>query len=392
MAPLRILTAGESHGKALAGILEGMPAGLKLDREKIENQMRRRQAGFGRGDRMQIEADRVEILSGLRFGVTLGAPIAVLVPNRDWENWKSRMNVWEGKEDDPVHIPRPGHADLAGAVKYGFSDMRNVLERASARETAVRVAIGAIVRQLLEHFGVWIGSQVIQIHSVKVQKTFRDLFDSASGNADMEILKIAALSEASELRCAETAAEQAMKERIRQAGEAGNTVGGAFETVALNVPVGLGSHVISDRRLDAVIASEFMSIPAIKSVEIGLGGDCASRFGSEVHDPILPGDPHPIRPSNRAGGIEGGISNGEPILVRAAMKPIPTLKKPLPSVNLATGEPVAAHHERSDVCAVPAAAVVGEAVMSVALGKAFMDRYGGDTVEQIQRQFDGRKQ
>jgi len=388
MAPLRILTAGESHGKALVGILEGMPSGLKLDREKIDEQMRRRQSGIGRGSRMQIEADRVEFLSGLRFGETLGTPIAVLVRNRDWENWKTRMDAWSGKDDDPVHVPRPGHADLAGALKYGFQDLRNVLERASARETAVRVALGSVIRQLMENFGVWIGSQVIRIHSAAVEKTFRGLFDAASKDAEMEILKMAALSEASELRCAETRAEELMKEAIREAAEAGDSVGGLFEVVAMNVPPGLGSHVTWDRRLDAGIAAAFMGIPAVKSVEIGLGSEAAGRRGSEMHDALRPGDSRPVRPTNRAGGIEGGISNGEPILVRAAMKPIPTLKKPLPSVDLSTGEPTDAHHERSDVCAVPSACVVGEAMLAIALGQAFMERFGGDTMDHIRKRFD----
>jgi chorismate synthase len=301
------------------------------------------------------------------------------------------MDVWNGIEENPVRVPRPGHADMAGAVKYGFSDMRNVLERASARETAVRVALGSVIRQLLECVGIWIGSHVVRIHTVAVETTFRDLFDSARKDAEMEILKIAALSEASELRCAETRAEGLMKEEIRLAAEAGDTVGGVFEVVAMNVPAGLGSHVTWDRRLDARIAADFMGIPAIKSVEIGLGSECAGRLGSETHDPFLPGSARPLRPTNRAGGIEGGISNGEPILVRAAMKPIPTLKKPLPSVNLSTGEPVDAHHERSDVCAVPSACVVGEAMLAISLGVAFMERFGGDTMDHIRSRFDGSR-
>jgi chorismate synthase len=391
MAMLRILTAGESHGRALVAVLEGMPAGLALDRDKLDEQMRRRQLGIGRGGRMKIEADRVEVLSGLRFGVTLGTPIALSVQNRDWENWKSRMDPWSGTDDHPVRIPRPGHADLAGSVKYGFTDIRNVLERASARETACRVAAASIVRQMLEQFDVWIGSQVIRIHSAAVETTFRDLFETASCDAEMEILKRAALSEASELRCAEAPAERAMKEAVKRAAEAGDTVGGEFEVVGLNVPVGLGSHVMWDRRLDALLSSLFMGIPAIKAVEIGAGASVAAKLGSEVHDPILPGSDRPRRPSNRAGGIEGGISNGEPVLVRAAMKPIPTLKKPLPSVDLGSGNPVDAHHERSDVCAVPSAAVVGEAMMALGLGMAFMDRFGGDTMEHIRRRFDEDK-
>lgn len=388
MATLRILTAGESHGPALTGILEGMPAGLALNREKIDAQMARRQAGLGRGGRMKIETDRVEILSGLRFGVTLGTPIALTVANRDWENWKGRMDPWSGREDEPVRIPRPGHADLAGAVKYGHADIRNVLERASARETAVRVAIGAVLRQLLEPFGIWIGSHVIRIHRAAAATTFRDLLEMKKPEAEMEILKRAGLAETSDLRCADADAAEAMRAAVREAEEKGDSVGGAFEAAALNVPIGLGSHVQWDRRLDSRIAAAVMSIPAIKSVEIGIGSDAAGRFGSEVHDAIVPGDVFPARPTNRAGGIEGGISNGQPILVRAVMKPIPTLKKPLPSVRLDTGSPTDAHHERSDVCAVPSAAVVAEAMLAMTLAEAFMERYGGDTFDQMRRRFD----
>ncbi len=388
MATLRILTAGESHGPALVGILEGMPAGLALNREKIDAQMARRQAGLGRGGRMKIETDRVEILSGLRFGVTLGTPIALTVANRDWENWKGRMDPWSGREDEPVRIPRPGHADLAGAVKYGHTDIRNVLERASARETAVRVAIGAVLRQLLEPFGVWIGSHVIRIHGAAAGTTFRDLLEMKKPEAEMEILKRAGLAETSDVRCADADAAEAMRAAVREAAEMGDTVGGAFEAAALNVPIGLGSHVLWDRRLDGRIAAAVMSIPAIKSVEIGVGADAAGRLGSEVHDAIVPGDSRPARSTNRAGGIEGGISNGQPIVIRAVMKPIPTLKKPLPSVRLDTGSPTDAHHERSDVCAVPSAAVVAEAMLAMTLAEAFMDRYGGDTFDQMRRRFD----
>lgn len=388
MATLRILTAGESHGPALTGILEGMPSGLALNREKIDAQMARRQAGLGRGGRMKIETDRVEILSGLRFGVTLGTPITLTVANRDWENWKGRMDPWSGREDEPVRIPRPGHADLAGAVKYGHADIRNVLERASARETAVRVAIGAVLRQLLEPFGIWIGSHVIRIHRAAAATTFRDLLEMKKPEAEMEILKRAGLAETSDLRCADADAAEAMRAAVREAAEKGDTVGGAFEAAALNVPIGLGSHVQWDRRLDSRIAAAVMSIPAIKSVEIGIGADAAGRFGSEVHDAIVPGDAVPARPTNRAGGIEGGISNGQPIVIRAVMKPIPTLKKPLPSVRLDTGSPTDAHHERSDVCAVPSAAVVAEAMLAMTLAGAFMERYGGDTFDQMRRRFD----
>jgi len=388
MSQVRILTAGESHGKALIGILEGMPAGVKIEKEKIDEQLKRRQMGFGRSERQKIELDKIEILSGIRFGVTLGSPIAIQILNRDWENWKTRMDPWKGEERQPVQIPRPGHADLAGVIKYGHTDIRNILERASARETAMRVAIGAILRQFLELFGIWIGSHVIQIHSVKTEKTFQKIMDKEASHEEVEkeILEMTQLAENSEVRCSDPEIGARMGNAIRMAQEKGDTVGGQFEIVALRVPIGLGSHVAWDRRLDAQIAFEMMSIPGIKSVEIGLGTECANRFGSEVHDAIYPGNP-PLRKTNRAGGIEGGISNGEPILVRATMKPIPTLRKPLPSVHMISGEAVQAHHERSDICAVPSAAVVGEAMMAIALAKAFMDRFGGDHLEQIQRRF-----
>ncbi len=388
MATLRILTAGESHGPALVGILEGMPAGLALNREKIDAQMARRQAGLGRGGRMKIETDRVEILSGLRFGVTLGTPIAMTVTNRDWENWKTRMDPWSGREDDPVRIPRPGHADLAGAVKYGHTDIRNVLERASARETAVRVAIGAVLRQLLEPFGVWIGSHVIRIHGAAAGTTFRDLLEMKKPEAEMEILK---------RRRPGRNIRLALRGRGRSRGHAGRGAGGRgkrrhggrrLRSGRVERPDRPGIARMWDRRLDSRIAAAVMSIPAIKSVEIGIGADAASRLGSEVHDAIVPGDACPARSTNRAGGIEGGIGNGQPIVIRAVMKPIPTLKKPLPSVRLDTGSPTDAHHERSDVCAVPSAAVVAEAMLAMTLAEAFMERYGGDTFDQMRRRFD----
>lgn len=388
MPRIRILTAGESHGKALIGILEGMPAGVKIEKEKIDQELQRRQKGFGRGERQKIELDRVEILSGIRFGVTLGSPIAIQIVNRDWENWKNRMDPWGGEETQPVQIPRPGHGDLAGAIKYGHTDIRNILERASARETAMRVAIGAILKQLLEPFGIWIGSHVIQIHSAKTEKTFRKIMEKETSleAVEKEILEMTQSADASEVRCYDPKVAEAMQDAIRMAQEKGDTVGGQFEVVALHVPIGLGSHVMWDRRLDAQIAFEMMSIPGIKSVEIGLGIECADRYGSETHDAIFPGNP-PVRKTNRAGGIEAGMSNGQPILVRCAMKPIPTLRKPLPSVNLSSGEPVEAHHERSDICAVPSASIVGEAMMAITLATAFMDRFGGDHLEQIQRRF-----
>jgi chorismate synthase len=390
MAELRFLTAGESHGQALVGILEGMPAGIKLDREKLDLDMTRRQAGLGRGGRMKIERDRVEIVSGIRFGVTLGSPIAVWIENKDWPNWRDRMNPWTGEDPNPVTIPRPGHADLAGAMKYGHKDIRNVLERASARETAVRVALGSIVRQFLESFGIWIGGHVIRIHEAAAGRTFEDLMELPPEESVSQIRAMCDKADASPLRCADPDAERAMAQTVEDAAAAGNTVGGAFELAALGVPVGLGSHVSHDRKLDARLAFELMSIPAVKAVEIGLGARCAERYGSEVHDPIRPSKTGIGRTSNRAGGIEGGISNGSPVLARASVKPIPTLVQALPSVDLATGLPASAHRERSDVCAVPATGVVGEAMLALGLGRAFMESYGGDSMDEIHRRFDAR--
>ncbi len=392
MGNLRILTAGESHGKELIGIIDGMPAGLKIDREKIDHQLKRRQKGYGRGGRMKIEKDRVEILSGLRSGVTTGSPIAIFIENRDWTNWQEIMGVWNSRNDSPVKIPRPGHADLAGAIKYNHSDLRNVLERASARETAMRVAVGSVIRQLLEIFGIWIGSHVIGIHQIQTGKTFRKLCEKSDERTIENIKEKHRAAEESELRCSDPKVEEEMKKRIMQAEREGDSVGGMFEVAAVNVPIGLGTYTAWDRRLDALISADIMSIPGIKAVEIGFGVESSYHFGSEIHDPILPGKSAiPQRSSNRAGGIEGGISNGEPIIVRAAMKPIPTLKKPLPSVDLETGEPVHAHKERSDVCAVPAASIVGEAMMAISLGKAFCEKFGGDSLRQMQNHYNGDK-
>jgi len=387
MAQLRVLTGGESHGKALIGILEGLPSGLQLDLDKINEQLARRQRGYGRGGRMKIENDTVEILSGLRFGKTLGSPLGLLIKNRDWENWKDTMNPWKGSSD-PVHIPRPGHADLPGSIKYDHEDVRDTLERASARETAMRVAVGAVLRQLLDEFGIWIGSHVVQIHQVKVKKTFRLMAEKHTGETEKQVRMACAIAESSDFRCSEPKAESEMKEAIDIAKKQGDSLGGILEVAALHVPVGIGSHVAWDRRLDAKIASDMMGIPAIKAVEIGHGIETGSRFGSEVHDAILKEKEEIVHTSNRAGGIEGGISNGEPILVRITMKPIPTLTKPLPSVDLETGKAVEAHKERSDVCAVPAACVVAEAMLSITLARGFCEKYGGDSIKQMRRHFD----
>ncbi|MFH1007908.1 MAG: chorismate synthase [Candidatus Latescibacterota bacterium] len=369
---LRYLTAGESHGRALVGILEGMPAGLEIDEETINLQLGRRQCGYGRGGRMKIESDRAQILSGVRFGRTLGSPVALMVENCDWENWRERMAVTPDGKADPVLIPRPGHADLAGMIKYGFGDIRNVLERSSARETAMRVAVCTLARKFLQTFGITIGSHVTAIGEARVPG-FADPFDPGSNQA----------ADRSPVRCLDPKTEQAMRAEIDGAKAAGDSLGGIFEVVVTGLPVGLGSYVHWDRRLDGQLAEALMSIQAIKGVEIGLGFESAARRGSTVHDEILPADPGTqayARRTNNAGGLEGGMTNGEPLVLRAAMKPIPTLTKPLQSVHVGTQEPIAAHHERSDVCAVPAASVVGEAVVAFTLANAFLEKFGGDSV------------
>jgi chorismate synthase len=388
MTQLRFSTAGESHGKALVGIIEGMPSNLKIDRSKIDHELKRRQQGYGRGDRMKIESDQIEILSGIRSSHTIGSPISLMIRNKDWPNWKDRLSIWDDTKTQPLTIPRPGHADFAGSIKYDHYDIRNVLERASARETAMRVAIGAIMKQFLEEFGISIGSHVIQIHKISTNKTFRNLSEKITEQTETDIKALIQRAEKSKVRCADPETETKMKKAIDQAKSDGDSVGGSFECIALHVPVGLGSHVTWDRRLDAQITVDLMSIPAIKSVGIGIGEANAERLGSEVHDPFeMDESKHIQRPSNRAGGIEGGISNGQPIIVRAVMKPIPTLTKPLPSVDLKTMKPVAAHKERSDVCAVPAASIVGEAMLAISLVRAFCDKYGGDSIDQIRQQF-----
>ena len=376
MRRLRYLTAGESHGRALVGILEGMPAGLPLSLEEINRQLRRRQHGYGRGGRQLIEQDEAEILAGVRFGKTLGSPIAVVIWNRDWENWKERMDPWEEPPDyKPVTVPRPGHADLAGAIKYRHRDIRNVLERASARETAMRVALGAIARQLLERLGIQIASHVVQIHEIRSRVDASQYEDPRELNAR---------ADRSPVRCLDPQAERQMMSRIDEAMAQKNTVGGVFEVIARGVPPGLGSHVHWDRKLDAQIAQAMMSIQAMKGVGLGLGFEAAARWGSEVHDPIYYDEERGFyRKSAGAGGVEGGMTHGGPLVVRVAMKPISTLMRPLESVDILTKEPVEAHVERSDVCAVPAASVIGENVLALTLADALLEKLGGDSLEEI---------
>jgi len=378
MSALRFLTAGESHGKALTVIMDGLPAGLPLTEEFIAADLRRRQGGYGRSKRQQIEEDRAEILSGVRHGRTLGSPLSLLIANRVWEDWQEVMQV-EPFEGDVKRVTRlrPGHADLAGAMKYGFDDVRDVLERASARETAARVAAGAVCRRLLEEFGVAVHSHTVSIGDVCA------VFD---GEPDW------AAVEESPVRCADAEASKRMVGAIDAARDAGDTLGGAFEMRATGVPIGLGSHVMWDRKLDGLLAQAVMSIHAVKGVEIGGGFALTSTPGSQAHDVILPPEKWDGRPwrraTNRAGGLEGGITNGEPVVVRGALKPISTLSKPLPSVDLITGEEIQAHYERSDVCTVPAAGVVGEAMVAIVLAQALLEKFGGDRLEETRRNFD----
>jgi chorismate synthase len=371
----RFLTAGESHGEALTAVIDGVPAGLPLTEEHINEDLARRQRGYGRGGRMKIEHDQVHLSSGVRWGVTLGSPISLTIQNRDWENWKQTMAVGTpppGTTAKTVTRPRPGHADLAGAMKYGHHDIRNVLERSSARETTARVAVAGVAKRLLSEFGISILSHVTEIGGVRIE------------SLESPWEEIRRRAESSEVRCADTTAEAAMIEAIDKAKAAGDTLGGVFEVVALGCPVGLGSYVQWDRKLDGLLAQAFCSIHAIKGAEIGLGFESARRPGSEVHDEILfDADGGFHRGSNSAGGLEGGVTNGQPVVVRAVMKPISTLRKPLRSVDVATKEAVEAVVERSDVCAVPAAGVVGEAMMAIVLARAFLEKFGGDSIDEI---------
>jgi chorismate synthase len=381
-------TAGESHGRGLTALLEGIPAGLELRMDRdVDPELSRRQGGYGRGRRMQIEADRAELLSGVRLGETLGSPIAMVIWNRDWENWTTAMSPLPADEDvnpkalRPHYLPRPGHADLVGALKYDRRDVRDVLERASARETAARVACGAVAKCLLGAFGVSVGSHVVSIGSVEAGSS--ELPGDLNGVAD-----------ASPVRCLDETAAGRMMEEIDSAKERGDTLGGVFEVVSTGVPVGLGSYVAWDEKLDGRLAGAVMSVQAVKGVEIGLGFEGARRPGSEVHDPIVRAEEKPRaggigRASNRAGGLEGGVTTGEPLVVRGAMKPISTLRKPLGSVDLRDGSRGDAAVERSDVCAVPAAAVVAEAMVAIILADAFLDKFGGDSMSEVRRNFDG---
>jgi len=370
---LRFTTAGESHGPGLVAIVEGLPAGLELEREALDRDMARRQLGHGRGGRMKIERDAVEIRSGVRHGRTLGSPVAVLVANRDYANWEERMNPWPvDAEIDEVHLPRPGHADLAGLQKYGHTDVRNVLERASARETAARVAAGALARAFLTAVGVSVHSHVLQIAGVTAS-VGHDL-----GPEDFEAV------DDSPVRCLDAAAGQRMVEEIDRLRKENETLGGSFEVLAFGVVPGLGSHVSWEQRLDGRIAQAIVSIQAIKGVAVGEAWEVAARPGSEAHDEIFWDEGRGWhRETNRAGGVEGGMSNGEPLLVQAAMKPLSTLTQPLRSVDVETLEPGDALKERTDSTTVPAAAVVAEAMVALVLARCYREKFGGDHIDDV---------
>jgi chorismate synthase len=377
---LRFLTAGESHGPCLTAIVEGLPAGLVVDVAAINRDLARRQGGYGRGGRMKIERDQVEVLGGVIAGRTTGAPVALRIENRDWANWRDR---WIAGDLPRLSVPRPGHADYAGMVKYGLDDARPILERASARETAARVAVGALAKHLLAAFDVSVGSTVTEIGGVVARIP------------DLPPQELWALAEASDVRCPDADAAERMMVAIDAAREAGDSLGGVFAVVATGVPVGLGSHVHWERRLDARLAAAVMSIPAVKGVEIGPAFENARRPGTQVHDGLYPAQATGVatpggrvgvtRQTNRAGGIEGGMTNGAPVVVRAAMKPIPTTLTPLRSVDLATGEEAATQYQRSDVCAVPAASVVGEAMVAWVLADALIEKLGGDSLAEVAR-------
>jgi chorismate synthase len=383
---IRFSTAGESHGEALIALVSGLPAGVPVDLEFVNRELWRRQQGYGRGGRMKIETDKAHVLSGVRHGKTIGAPVAIEIVNRDWKNWEAKLPVAEG--DPALHqavaSPRPGHADLAGALKYNLPDARYILERASARETAARVAAGAFAKLLLRTLGIEVLSHVIRVGKAELER-------DASWE---EIVALAARDEVV-LGCVDEAAEARMKEEVEEAARTGDTVGGVFEVVVRGVPAGLGTYVNWDEKLDGLLAQSVMSIQAVKAVEIGRGIVGAESFGSVVHDPIhyateATGKPTRFtRPQNNAGGIEGGVSNGEDIIMRGYLKPISTLRKPLESVRFDTREKTSASYERSDICVAPAAGVVGEAMVALTIAQAVQQKFGGDSAGEMRRNFAG---
>ncbi|MCS7223951.1 MAG: chorismate synthase [Armatimonadetes bacterium] len=394
MKRFRFYTAGESHGPALTVIIQGVPFGMPLLAEDINKDLARRQGGYGRGPRSRkIERDQVTFLAGVRHGVTIGSPIALLIENKDFENWSVAMSPQPVTEETPpekkrpFYLPRPGHADLAGAMKFLTYDLRPVLERASARETAARVAAGAVAKKLLNHFKVQMASHVLSVGPVQ----------SPVDSSKLTVSEIWERAESSELRCLDPITTEKMKALIDEAMKEGETLGGQFEVVVDGVPVGLGSYAHWDEKLDGRLAQAVMSIHGVKGVEIGRAFEMSGKKGSQVHDPILPPDPHPTdwrffpRATNNSGGLEGGVTNGERLIVRGAMKPLSTLRRPLSSVNLLTGEVAKAHVERSDVCAIAACAVVAEAMVAIILADAILEKFGGDTLKEIEERVTAYK-
>ncbi len=386
---LRLITAGESHGRGLVGIIEGVPANLEISADYINRQLYRRQQGYGRGGRMKIETDKVEILSGVRHGRTLGSPISLVVWNRDFANWGEKMSADPvAAEIEKVVVARPGHADMVGKYKYAFDDIRNVIERASARETAMRVALSAIARKLLADLGIRIGGHVLSIGAVGFRD--RDSLDRMLAKLmgrENGAEEISDATDESEVRCLDEVLAEKMVQQIRRAKKLGDTLGGVVEVFVTGLPIGLGSYVEFDRKLDGQLAQALMSVQAIKGVEIGEGFRNATRFGSEVHDEILVRKKKIFRPTNRAGGLEGGVTNGQPLWVRAAMKPISTLMKPLRSIDLSSMKQVEARRERSDFCAVPAAAVVAENAVAPVLANAVLEKFGGDNIAELRDRY-----
>ncbi len=384
---IRYITGGESHGKGLIAVIEGLPAGLSIDLDLINSYLLKRQRGYGRGKRMSIERDRVEVLSGIRGGYTIGSPVTLYIENRDWTNWKDIMDPINSIDKKIVTMPRPGHADLAGGIKYNHHDLRNVLERASARETAIRTAVGGVAKLLLRELSIGLYSYVVSIGNVKIEDKILPL--KTLGTVRLKKLSKAAESDENNMNMPDRAASERAIKLIEDTGKRGNTLGGVFEIRAVNVPAGLGSYSQWDRRLDGRLAAALMSIQAIKAVEIGDGFLNAGRFGSEAHDEIFYSAGKGFyRRTDRAGGMEGGVTNGEEIILRAYMKPISTLYRPLHSVDVVTKKPVMAAVERSDICAVPAASVVGEAVTAIELAGAVMEKFAGDTMNELKRNFN----
>lgn len=386
---IRFLTAGESHGKALTTIVDGFPSNLKISESYINEQLKRRQFGYGRGLRMKIETDKAEFLSGVRFGKTLGSPISMLIKNSDWENWTTLMSVDPiNQKVQKISIPRPGHADLVGVSKYNFDDIRNSIERSSARETAARVAAGSVAKRFLEEFGISIGSYVESIGGLYPSKNFSEKLFSNSLPNDFKASSLSIKSDKSLVRVLEQTQETKIINKIKSAKKKGDTLGGTFFTIATGVPVGLGSFMNYDTKLDAEIAQSIMSINAVKAVEVGEGFLLADKFGSKSHDEIILQKDFIGRKTNRAGGIEGGVSTGLPIIVRSAMKPIATLMSPIESVDLKTMKKVDARRERSDFVAVPACAVISESMLAWSLAKFFLQKFGGDSLEETKDNFN----